>query len=160
MAMPDPSEQCTGVDLDAILAATPDAVRVAMQKAIPDQYTPELADAIATGTITRLNALRTSACPVWPGLCTDTAPGHDTHSNHEMEATQTGWPVSIGFVGLDDGAPLVYVDSGMASDCGLDEVATVTAQLRAAADAMEALRDQVITVRQARRGPALDDSTG
>lgn len=91
-----------------------------------------------------------AGCTVWPGLCTETGT-HDDHSNHQMEAADNDAPVSVGFVGLDGGEPLIYVGSGRAADCSPDEVAEVAAQLRAAADAMERMRDQVLRI-QAERG--------
>lgn len=46
-------------DLDKVIAATPDAVRVAIEKAIPDRYTPELVAQISADVIAQLNAIRT-----------------------------------------------------------------------------------------------------
>nr|WP_119589732.1 hypothetical protein [Streptomyces scabiei] len=40
--------------LDKTIAALPDAVHEAMRKTLPDKYTPELADAIATHTVAEL----------------------------------------------------------------------------------------------------------
>ncbi|MFE9098523.1 hypothetical protein [Streptomyces sp. NPDC007264] len=50
------------VDLDKAIAATPDAVRVALQKAVPDRFTPELAAQISADVIAQLNAMRTPTC--------------------------------------------------------------------------------------------------
>jgi hypothetical protein len=91
-----------------------------------------------------------AACTVWPGLCVERG-DHTDHSNHDLISHETGWPVSVGFVGLDDGTPLIYVDSGVSADCSPDEVDAVAAQLRAAATALERMRDQVVRI-QAQRG--------
>lgn len=52
------------VDLDKAIAATPDAVRVALQKAVPGRFTPELAEQISADVIAQLNAMRTPASPL------------------------------------------------------------------------------------------------
>ncbi|MFC8408551.1 hypothetical protein ACFUG9_34050 [Streptomyces griseoincarnatus] len=76
-------------------------------------------------------------CTVFPQLCTQAGP-HTAHSNH-LTADATDWPVSVGFETVFDGSPLLYVDTGHAVDFTADEAPTVIAQLRAAADAIEAM---------------------
>ncbi|MEU3161376.1 hypothetical protein ABZ753_28705 [Streptomyces griseoincarnatus] len=92
----------------------------------------------------------TTTCPVWPGLCDDTDPKHQDHTNHQLSGQKTGWPVSVGFVELGDQEPLLYVDAGLAADFNPEDAPRVAAQLRAAADAIEQMQLRVAEV-QARR---------
>lgn len=87
-----------------------------------------------------------AGCTVYPGLCTETGP-HDDHSNHQLNADATGWPLSLGFVHLADGTPLMYVDSGKAADFDPENAPKVAAELRAAAEAVEDMHAKVETAR-------------
>jgi hypothetical protein len=110
-------------DAGAVTAALPGAVDAALRKVAPEQAQQD-------------------TCTVWPGLCTETG-DHDDHANHTLAATETGWPVSVGFVELTPGRPLLYVDTGMANDFDPEATPMVAAQLRAAADALEAMHAAV-----------------
>ncbi|MEU1303319.1 hypothetical protein [Streptomyces shenzhenensis] len=92
---------------------------------------------------------KTGTCAEWPGLCTQTGE-HDDHFNHDQDGETTGWPVGVGFVGLSDSEPLLYVDGGMAADFKPEDTPKVVAKLRAAAAALEALQAQVARIEAAR----------
>lgn len=91
-------------------------------------------------------------CTAFPGLCTQVGP-HTAHSNHDLVAKKTDWPVSVGFETVDDGTPLLYADTGHAADFRADEAPTVVAQLRAAADAIEAMAAKLTAIK-AKSAPA------
>lgn len=84
-----------------------------------------------------------TTCTTWPGLCTDTTPGHYDHYNHNLTSNRTDWPVSLGFVANSESTPALYVDAGTASDFPADQAPEVAAQLRAAADSIEAMQAKV-----------------
>lgn len=92
------------------------------------------------------------ACIVYPGLCDETG-DHVDHSNHQLSATNTEWPVSMGFVELSresgEATPLLYIDAGRASDFTPEEAPLISARLRAAADAVDSMAASV------RKGQAL-----
>ncbi|MER6431561.1 hypothetical protein ABT272_28100 [Streptomyces sp900105245] len=81
-------------------------------------------------------AAETNACPVYPGVCSETGP-HDDHSNHLHNA------IDYGFVHLADGKPALYIG---ADEFSPEDVAAKAAELRAAAAQLEAMasaaRDQ------------------
>ncbi|MFJ7229825.1 hypothetical protein ACIQVF_09800 [Streptomyces tendae] len=90
---------------------------------------------------------RVADCTVFPGLCTQTGP-HTAHSQH-VTASATGAPTSYGFETVCGGSPLLYIDNGHSADFSADEAATVVAQLRATADAIEAMAAKLTAVEQA-----------
>lgn len=94
---------------------------------------------------TQTNITTEPACPTYPQLCTNTDPGHGDHSNH-LNAAATDWPVNIGFVHLEDSpTPLLYIAAGHTADFDPENTPKVAGQLRAAANALEGLRDRIDT---------------
>ncbi|MFF9153827.1 hypothetical protein ACF1AB_16540 [Streptomyces sp. NPDC014846] len=85
-------------------------------------------------------------CAEFPGLCTSTGP-HTAHNRH-VSAKTTDGPVSYGFETVGDGFPLLYVDKGHAADFTATEAPAIVAQLRAAADAIEAMAAQLTAIQQ------------
>jgi hypothetical protein len=133
----------TAVDLDRLTAALPAAVDEAMRKTLPDQYAPELAAAIAQ---TMAGILTGALCPVWPGVCTDTTPGHYDHHNHEHQVTDKRGEtlLDVGFVQLSDdeyGASRPVVCIG-GEDFAPEEVRAKTAELRRLLDQADEMADK------------------
>ncbi|WP_333735788.1 hypothetical protein [Streptomyces sp. IBSBF 2806] len=143
----DPAREHPTTDTDRVIAVLPEAIAQAMRTAIPELYTPELAAQFAETMAAELRQTpqADAACTIWPGLCTETGE-HDDHANHQLSATETGWPVSIGFVDLGS-HPLLYVDTGMAADFDPEDAPKVAAQLRAAAAALEDMQRKVNAAR-------------
>ncbi|MEU0253276.1 hypothetical protein ABZ299_12370 [Streptomyces sp. NPDC006184] len=94
----------------------------------------------------REHSTETAGCTAFPGLCTQVGP-HTAHSNHDFIAKRTDWPVSVGFETAFEGTPLLYADTGHAADFEAHEAATVVAQLRAAADAVEAMAAKLTAIK-------------
>lgn len=91
-----------------------------------------------------------TTCPVFPGVCTETAPGHFEHSNHEHRVTNRDGHniLDIGFVQLSDGGPAIVYIGGMGHEDLLPEqVRAKTAELRALLDQADALADRLIATR-------------
>src|SRR5688500_860062 len=89
-------------------------------------------------------------CPVFPGVCTETEPGHFEHSNHDHRVTNRDGNhiLDIGFVQLSDGGPAIVYIGGMGHEDLLPEqVRAKTAELRALLDQADALADRLIATR-------------
>jgi hypothetical protein len=92
----------------------------------------------------------TATCPVFPGVCTETTPGHYDHSNHQHAVTNRDGHniLDIGFVQLSDGGPAIIYIGGMGHEDLLpEEVHVKTAELRALLDQADALADRLIATR-------------
>jgi hypothetical protein len=142
-------ENSPGIGLDRLTAALPAAVDEAMRKTLPDQYAPELAAAIAQ---TMTGILTAALCPIWPGLCTDTTPGHYDHHNHDHEVTDKrgGQILDVGFVQLSDerGDSPAFICIG-GEDYDPSEVRAKTAELRRLLDQADDMADQVMRMQGA-----------
>lgn len=91
-----------------------------------------------------------TTCPVFPGVCTETAPGHFEHSNHDHRVTNRDGHnlLDVGFVQLSDGGPAIVYIGGMGHEDLLpEEVHVKTAELRALLDQADALADRLIATR-------------
>lgn len=91
----------------------------------------------------------TSGCPTYPGVCTETEPGHYDHSNHDHKVTdQRGETIlDIGFVQLSDGGPaIVYIGGMHHEDYAPEEVRAKTAEIRALLDAADRMADQLMNL--------------
>ncbi|WP_143674596.1 MULTISPECIES: DUF6907 domain-containing protein [Streptomyces] len=92
-----------------------------------------------------------AGCPVWPGICTDTTPGHYDHFNHEHHVLDKGGEqlLDIGFVQLSDvdgnSPAMIYIRS---EDFAPEEVRPKTTELRRLLDTADALADKVMAVRE------------
>jgi hypothetical protein len=105
---------------------------------IPDQPRERAQPAEATEAV--------HGCASFPGVCTVTGP-HTAHSQH-ITAETTDAPISYGFETVSSGAPMLYVDNGHAVDFTAAEAPAVVAQLRAAADRIEAMATQLAALQQ------------
>ncbi|MCX4906842.1 hypothetical protein [Streptomyces sp. NBC_00878] len=91
----------------------------------------------------------TAECPVWPGICTDTAPGHFDHFNHEHRVLdKSGNPLlDVGFVQLSDlggNSPAkIYVRG---EDFAPEEIPAKTAELRRLLDTADAMAEKVLAI--------------
>jgi hypothetical protein len=152
MATPAPAdiaaahtEALDTLDFDKVIAALPDAVDTAMRNALPGRYTPELAAQFAQAMAAELR--NPTGCPVYPGLCTETEPGHHDHSNHENTVTNKSGDhlLDVGFVQLSDGGPAIVYIGGMSSEDYLpEEVRPATARLRQLLDEADAIADRLM----------------
>ncbi|MBE4790881.1 hypothetical protein [Streptomyces caniscabiei] len=149
---PDPRDQRAGVDLDAVIAAMPDAIHEAMRKTLPQKYTPDMADAIAAQTIANLTGVTSVPCPVYRD-CADTTPGHFDHFTHDLKV-------------VDDADGSTILDAGMVANSGSDRhvivylrnaeftdpasVRAKTAEVRAFLDQVDELADRVFADQQTR----------
>jgi len=91
-----------------------------------------------------------TVCPVFPGVCTETAPGHDEHSSHEHAVTNRDGHhiLDVGFVQISDGGPaIVYIGGLTHEDLLPEEVRAKTAELRALLDQADAIADRLIAAR-------------
>jgi hypothetical protein len=98
-----------------------------------------------------------TTCPVFPGVCTETAPGHTDHSNHDHRVTTKDGShiLDVGFVQISDGGPAIVYIGGMGHEDLLpDEVHVKTAELRALLDEADALADRLIATRTNAGGTA------
>src|SRR5688500_17980840 len=106
-----------------------------------------------------MNATNPTPCPVFPGLCTVTEPGHVDHWNHDHQTVDKRGEriLDVGFVQVSDGAPAVIYIGG--EDYAPEEVRAKTAEIRALLDEADRMADQLLG--QARRCPAAhgDDPT-
>lgn len=145
--------------LDNLIAALPEAVNEAMRKAIPHRYTPEIAAQIAE---TAAGILTGSLCPVWPGICTDTRPGHYDHFNHQHKVTnkdgQTLLDLSFVQCSDEDGASAAKVCLGglNSEDYDPEEIREETAKIRRLLDVADAMADEVMRM-QGKEVPAPAD---
>jgi len=92
-------------------------------------------------------------CPIWPGICTDTTPGHYDHFNHEHTVlSKTGEVLlDVGMCALSDGGGAVVYIAGMNhEDFRPEEVRAKTAELRRMLDKADEMADQVLRMQQAR----------
>ncbi|MEU2300574.1 hypothetical protein ABZ584_24580 [Streptomyces antibioticus] len=149
------------LDFDKVIAALPDVIDAAMRKTLPGEYTPELAAQIAQTMTDELRHARQGAsyeCPVWPGVCVDTEPGHYDHHNHRNFVTDKRGErlIDVGFVQLSDeeaDGPATICISGMGSeDYDPSEVHAKTAELRRLLDLADEMADKVIAARAAQAG--------
>jgi hypothetical protein len=88
----------------------------------------------------------TAVCPAFPGLCTETAPGHDDHSNHQHAVTTSDGSrlLDIGFINLSDGSgPLIYLSGASTEDLHPGQVRARTAELRRLLDEADAIADTI-----------------
>lgn len=89
----------------------------------------------------------TATCREYPGLCTETEPGHYDHSNHEhrVRDKQGETILDVGFVQVSDGGPAVIYIGGLAhEDYAPEEVRAKTAELRALLDEADRMADQLL----------------
>lgn len=141
------ADRILSASLDKAIAALPAAVHAAMWQTLPEKYTPELADAIAAGTIANLNPLHQHAVCPWPGLCTDTTPGHYDHASeeHVVNGKSGERLLDVGMVDVSDGAGAVVYIGGMThEDFQPEEVRPKTAELRQLLDTADEMADQVL----------------
>ncbi|MCX4973168.1 hypothetical protein [Streptomyces sp. NBC_00620] len=148
-----PEDEGILLDLVKVIAATPNAVHTAMQKAVPDKYTVELASQLAADLIAQFNVMRQpAACPVYRD-CIETGPHYD-HSGHDllkvMDETGRESLLDAGMIGLssDDPRATVYIRNAEFTDAA--SVRQKTAELRSFLDQVDALADRVFTDHQAR----------
>ncbi|MFF5009658.1 DUF6907 domain-containing protein [Streptomyces phaeochromogenes] len=92
-------------------------------------------------------------CPVWPGICTDTEPGHYDHFNHQHSVLDKsgGRLLSVSFIQFSDeelGASEAVVAIGD-EDFAPEEIRPKTAELRRLLDAADAMADKVTAAREA-----------
>lgn len=109
-----------------------------------------------------MNSIHPTPCPVFPGVCTETEPGHYDHSNHDYKVTdQRGETIlDVGFVQVSDGGPAVIYIGGLChEDYAPEEVHVKTAEIRRLLDEADRMADQLLG--QARRCQAAhpDDPT-
>ncbi|GKQ37169.1 hypothetical protein [Streptomyces sp. A012304] len=151
------AEALDTLDFDKLIAAVPDAVDTAMQQAIPHRYNPTIAASIAADITARLCKARQGdayECPVWPGLCVETEPGHYDHHNHRNFVTDKRGErmLDIGFIQFSDeegAAPPKICISGMGSeDYDPSEVREKTAEIRRMLDEADAIADRIIAQRR------------
>lgn len=132
--------------LDKAIAALPAAVDTAMRKALPGEYTPELAGQIAETMAAELRQPQAAVCP-WPDLCTATTPGHYDHASEEHVVTGKSGErlLDVGMVDISDGVGAVVYIGGMThEDFRPQEVRAKTAELRQLLDTADEMADRVI----------------
>ncbi|MBT2673975.1 hypothetical protein J7E95_24770 [Streptomyces sp. ISL-14] len=146
-------------DLTAVIAALPDAIDQAMRETLPDEYTPELASAIAADMTARLTNTPDHAepalCYLYPGLCdridgedgdaVDANGRHFDHGGNTLTVPSGEMPyddpeIWAEFVHISGGTPHIGF---MGEHLAPDEARLKARQLREFADAMDALADQV-----------------
>jgi hypothetical protein len=91
-----------------------------------------------------MNATDHTPCPVFPGVCTETAPGHVDHWNHDHETVDKRGEriLDVGFVQVSDGAPaVIYIGN---EDYAPEEVRAKTAEIRRLLDQADAMADQLL----------------
>lgn len=89
----------------------------------------------------------TATCREYPGLCTETEPGHYDHSNHEhrVRDKQGETILDVGFVQVSDGGPAVIYIGGLAhEDYAPEEVHVKTAEIRRLLDEADRMADQLL----------------
>lgn len=92
----------------------------------------------------------TATCREYPGLCTETEPGHYDHSNHEhrVRDKQGETILDVGFVQVSDGGPaIVYIGGLSHEDYAPEEVRAKTAEIRALLDEADRMADQLLAQR-------------
>src|SRR5688500_2281855 len=85
-------------------------------------------------SVNRVQESTTASCPTFPGLCTETEPGHFDHSNHDHKVTdkQGETILDVGFVQVSDGGPaIIYIGGLCHEDYAPEEVHAKTAEIRA-----------------------------
>ncbi|MGJ5826025.1 hypothetical protein [Streptomyces ossamyceticus] len=130
---------------DKIIAVLPEVVDKAAREAFAD-YTPEAAARIAE---TMIGILIGTICRDYPGVCTDTEPGHFDHFNHEHSVTNKDGEhiLDVGFVQLSDGGPAaIYIGGMHHEDLRPEEVRAKTAELRRLLDQADEMADKVIAM--------------
>lgn len=103
-----------------------------------------------------------TTCREYPGLCTETEPGHFDHSNHEhrVRDKQGETILDVGFVQVSDGGPAVIYIGGLAhEDYAPEEVHTKTAEIRALLDQADQMADQLLGRRAHTQVAALPELT-
>jgi hypothetical protein len=134
-----------GASRSKLIAALPEIVDRAARETLTD-YTPEVAARI---TETMIGMLTGTICPDYPGLCTETEPGHYDHHNHENAVTAKNGDhiLDIGFVQLSDGGPAsVYIGGMHHEELHPDEVRAKTAELRRLLDQADEMADKLIAM--------------
>lgn len=94
-----------------------------------------------------MNAINPTTCPVFPGLCTETEPGHYDHWNHDHQTVDKRGEriLDVGFVQVSDGAPaIIYIGN---EDYAPEEVRAKTAEIRALLDEADRMADQLLAQR-------------
>jgi hypothetical protein len=145
-----PAERHAAKGLNRLTAAMPDIIHKVVREVLSDKYTPELADAIAADVVGMLTG---SICPVYPGVCTETEPGHYDHSNHDhrVRDKQGETILDVGFVQVSDGGPAVIYIGGLAhEDYAPQEVRAKTAEIRRLLDEADAMADKVMAAEAVR----------
>ncbi|WP_327319287.1 hypothetical protein [Streptomyces sp. NBC_01235] len=142
--------------IDRLAAVLPAAIEQAMRTAVPELFSPELAAEFAKAMVAELRNPQQdqpAGCPVYPGLCTETEPGHYDHSGHDHSVTTKDGHhlLDVGFVQLSDGGPAIVYLGGMSHEDLLpDEVHAKTAELRRLLDVADGIADRLIAERDAR----------
>jgi hypothetical protein len=108
-------------------------------------------------SVNRVQESTTASCPTYPGVCTETTPGHVDHSNHEHRVRdQRGETIlDIGFVQASGGGPAVIYVGGMHhQDLLPEEVRAKTAELRRLLDEADRMADRLMKL-----GDTMEETT-